>query len=916
MRVRMSVWVVVAAVLLRCWAETVWPGGEVSGIAGARMKVETRDGVVYASTVGKKQPGVWPGAYFAFSGFRDLSKVESVSVTFTNCSSRALCVHAKVKADTVQGLLPQGGVEILPGASRTLCLPLHLSNWAFDAPHGLVGMKRVPREGNASSFSLEKTRSIAVFMSPDAEDAVFGVVRIELQSGGNSTPPKILHTASFFPWVDEFGQANYADWPGKIHSRKDIAAQAVAEESDIASRPQAIPDADRFGGWAKGPKLKATGHFRTEKVDGKWWLVDPDGHLFFSHGVNVIGNGRYTGVGGRERYFEKLPPEEGPEKQFWGVLSKPVFRNYYSDPAHIPAKTFNFNTYNLYLKYGDGWLEKSRASVRRRMRSWGLNTVGAWSDKAFTTVGIPYTRIIYPQGRKIETMRMYWGTMIDPFSPEFLASVKECAKWLKPYADDPWCIGYFSNNEQSWDNSETGLARNILAAPDDQPAKVEFLRRLAEKGIDPARVPDSELRAFGTAVAEKYYSTVRDAVRAVAPQMLYLGDRLAWGCPDVVRAAAKYADVVSMNIYDFQPSRDLPPGSDDKPLMATEFHFGCYDTGYFYASLVPVKDQAARAAAYREYVRAALDHPRYVGAHWFSWRDFPISGDCYEGANAQCGLVNVADVPYPALVEAVRDVAAEMHRRRLVGPKSDAPSACVAKGLKLVWSDEFDYENSRLEEKWVAENKSPSHILCSRWRENAVVTNGMLRLCNRKESRGGKEWTSASVWTKTRFKYGYFECRYRYAAATGTNNSFWFETLRHKPGEGFEIDVNEGHYSSKINTNIHDYGNVYVKNGKKRHKVSGLAFDLGSSVDLSKDFHVYGLAWTADELVFYFDGREIRRVKNEACHSECELLLSEAIIKWAGPVGDAIDGTFMEVDYVRVYELPGASVAEEAKARN
>ena len=253
-----------------------------------------------------------------------------------------------------------------------------------------------------------------------------------------------------------------------------------------------------------------------------------------------------------------------------------------------------------------------------------------------------------------------------------------------------------------------------------------------------------------------------------------------------------------------------------------------------------------------------------------------------------------------------------------VPPTSPAPAAattnvppvCAERGWKLLWSDEFDYADSRLDEKWVSENASPGHILCSRWRENAVVTNGMLRLCNRKESRGGKKWTSASVWTKARFKYGYFECRYRYAAATGTNNSFWFVTLPHGKDEGFEIDVNEGHYPSEINTNIHDYEKVFYKGGKKSHKTDAKAFDLGRTVDLSKEFHVYGFLWTPDELVFYFDGKEIRRVKNEVCHSECALLLSEAILKWAGPVTDAIDGTFMEVDYVRAYGASGAQSSQ------
>ena len=37
-----------------------------------------------------------------------------------------------------------------------------------------------------------------------------------------------------------------------------------------------------------GPKLRATGFFRAEKVGGKWWLVDPEGHLFFSLGVTCV----------------------------------------------------------------------------------------------------------------------------------------------------------------------------------------------------------------------------------------------------------------------------------------------------------------------------------------------------------------------------------------------------------------------------------------------------------------------------------------------------------------------------------------------------------------------------------------------------------------------------------------------------
>ena len=92
---------------------------------------------------------------------------------------------------------------------------------------------------------------------------------------------------------------------------------------------------------------------------------------------------------------------------------------------------------------------------------------------------------------------------------------------------------------------------------------------------------------------------------------------------------------------------------------------------------------------------------------------------------------------------------------------------------ELAWSEEFDGPEAELEVEWKSQNGPSGHILSSRWRENAVVTNGFLRLVARKEKRGGQEWTAGSIWTREMFQYGYFECRYRYAAAEGLNNSFW-----------------------------------------------------------------------------------------------------------------------------------------------
>ena len=218
---------------------------------------------------------------------------------------------------------------------------------------------------------------------------------------------------------------------------------------------------------------------------------------------------------------------------------------------------------------------------------------------------------------------------------------------------------------------------------------------------------------------------------------------------------------------------------------------------------------------------------------------------------------------------------------------------------KLIWSDEFDYQTrDQLLQNWNSANGPTTHSHCSRWPEYVEVGNGTVKLVNHKESRGGQDWTAGSISTKRLFKYGYYECRYKYAGATGTNNSFWLMTLQDSPapteGKRFEIDINEGHYPNEVSTNIHNWTDT-------PHQSFHKAFTY-DDIDFSKDFHILGLEWTPEEFVFFLDGKEIRRSKNEFSFSPATMLLSMAVLAWAGEVTDAIDGTYMEVDYVRVYE--------------
>ena len=243
----------------------------------------------------------------------------------------------------------------------------------------------------------------------------------------------------------------------------------------------------------------------------------------------------------------------------------------------------------------------------------------------------PYTDTISSRGaRVIEASEGYWAKFPDVFDPGFEQAIQNnLARRVGSSANDPWCIGYFSDNEMSWGDDQS-LSLAVLRSPPTQAAKKVLVGDLRTKYGDidmlnaawgskyeswdtllqSRQAPDeqtsrADLVAFYSKAAEQYFRAVRQAIHAVAPQQLYLGCRFAWVNDLAAIAAGKYCDVVSYNRYQRSVADFHFPG-EDRPLMIGEFHFGALDRGMFHTGLVPVESQAARAEAYQDYVADAL----------------------------------------------------------------------------------------------------------------------------------------------------------------------------------------------------------------------------------------------------------------------------------------------------------------------
>lgn len=494
------------------------------------------------------------------------------------------------------------------------------------------------------------------------------------------------NTARLFPMIDAFGQYAHADWPGKVHDEAELRRRIEEEQGDLAAHP-GPEDWTPFGGWAAGPKLEATGHFYPKKYEGRWWLADPTGRLFWSHGMDCVrATTAATPITDREHYFAELPPRDAPLGAFYGRANWAP-HGYYQGKGDYT--TYCFSAANLLRKYGPDWEDRFNELAHIRLRSWGLNTIGNWSDPAVYRLGkTPYVVTLGAGARRIEGSTGYWGKFPDPFDPEFDRGLKAgVAREAETSAKDPWCIGYFVDNELAW-GDEWSLAVAALQSPPDQPAKIAFLADLKAKygtiealngawGTKHASwdalaaatgAPDKEkarddLAAFYSRIAEEYFRRCREAVKAGAPNKLYLGCRFAWVNDRAIRAAAKFCDVISFNRYEIGVRDFRLPEGLDLPVMIGEFHFGALDRGMFHPGLRETADQEDRAEAYRRYVRGALQNPLIVGTHWFQFVDQATTGRG-DGENYQIGFLDVCDTPYPELRAAARKIGQTMYSYR------------------------------------------------------------------------------------------------------------------------------------------------------------------------------------------------------------------------------------------------------------
>lgn len=231
-------------------------------------------------------------------------------------------------------------------------------------------------------------------------------------------------------------------------------------------------------------------------------------------------------------------------------------------------------------------------------------------------------------------------------------------------------------------------------------------------------------------------------------------------------------------------------------------------------------------------------------------------------------------------------------------------------GTDLLWSDEFNVDGAPDPSKWKYDIGTGSggwgnqelQYYTNR-PENAVVSNGALKITAKRENYSGMAFTSARLLTQDKFvfKYGKIEVKAKLPAGVGTWPAVWMlgnniQTVGW-PNCG-EIDIVE-HRGSELNK---IFGTLHYP-GRSGGNPNGSTKVIANA---TTEFHIYTVEWYSDAIKIYVDNQLFHSVANSSNIPFNHDFFILANVAMGGTFGGAVDPNFssasMEIDYIRIYK--------------
>lgn len=350
-----------------------------------------------------------------------------------------------------------------------------------------------------------------------------------------------------------------------------------------------------YGGWKKH-RVNATGFFRVEEIDGRWWVIDPEGYRYIHKAVNSV------------QLFDDYSPDD----------------------------------------------------VYELLPQFGMNGTGNWSDFEIQNSSLKQqTPLAYcPKYSFVSSYKNTRADRlpIAVFDDEFVTFCADKARSeFSRFVNDPHVLGYFIDNELSW--TFTGGLESHIDVNDandkNYQAAVSFL---AARGKSLNGFNDEDADDYAAVMAERYLTVVCGAVRAVDPNHMILGPRFnkSWNrTKEFMESAGRHLDIVALNHYHRWGSRSNELENiakwTDRPLLISEFYAmekipGFEENGAGWR----VEDEESRALFYENFLTKQLENESVVGFHWFNFQD-DFKDDNPNEPKARRGLIDIEGETYELL---------------------------------------------------------------------------------------------------------------------------------------------------------------------------------------------------------------------------------------------------------------------------
>ncbi len=432
--------------------------------------------------------------------------------------------------------------------------------------------------------------------------------------------------------VSAFDRDNYVDvWKKQERGTKGsftLTPTRIMSSIKDYTPVEKAPELNKYGSPITEEKYEATGFFRTELIDGRWWIIDPDGYKQLHMAVSVV------------------RPEKNNEKET--------------------------NAFNTKYATDENWAKM----VVDELRPYGFNGAGPWSDYRLMLNAEGVTPL--NQAGYLSSYIMTYGQSRDDgilsvFDPEFETVADTRSKaWIAPYADNPHILGWVTDNEPL--ASDNMLIKYLTCDPYEKHNEYNYYTAWAwfkdRHGEDAtiSDITDKDKMDWVEFVYDRYMNVCVTAIRKYDKNHMILGPKLDKPNQGSFRGIKKWVDIVSYDYYGNAWTCDMPQVEQwylwaGKPIINAEWYCKAEDavndkTGLTNFSGVgwQAKVQAERGYYYQSFVLDMLESKAFVGWQWFRYIDNPGDDKYDEGpdTNANKGVYTNYYEPWEELLNQMK----------------------------------------------------------------------------------------------------------------------------------------------------------------------------------------------------------------------------------------------------------------------